>query len=160
MASPVSIPHRRLIGIGNEFRSDDGVGLAVARRLEAMHIPQLEILLHPGDGASLMELWIDNAPPEVYLVDAVGSGAPPGTIFRLDAIKQPIPTEFFSYSTHAFAVAEAVELCRNLGQLPPALYIYGIEGANFANGERLSPAIKSAAEELVEEIRHRFQPLE
>ena len=33
-----------LIGIGNEFRGDDGVGSETARRLKTLNLPNLEIL--------------------------------------------------------------------------------------------------------------------
>ena len=84
------------------------------------------------------------------LVDAVRSGAPPGTIHRLDARAAPIPTGFFHYSTHAFSVAEAVELARSLDQLPPHLIVYGIEGENFEAGVGLSAAVEQAVESVVE----------
>ena len=84
------------------------------------------------------------------LVDAVRSGAPPGTVHRLDARAAPAPTGFFHYSTHAFSVAEAIELARSLNELPPHLIVYGIEGESFAAGEGLSPAVEQAVEVVVE----------
>ncbi len=86
----------------------------------------------------------------VMLVDAVRSGAPPGTIHRLDALAASLPSGFFHYSTHAFSVAEAVELARSLDQLPLHLVVYGIEGTNFAAGVELSPAVEQAVEAVVE----------
>jgi hydrogenase maturation protease len=59
---------------------------------------------------------------------------------------------FFHYSTHAFSVAEAVELARSLDQLPAHLVVYGIEGANFAAGVELSPAVEQAVEAAVERL--------
>jgi hydrogenase maturation protease len=49
-------------------------------------------------------------------------------------------------------VAEAVELARSLAQLPPHLVVYGIEGANFAAGVELSPAVEQAVEMVVERL--------
>ena len=51
-------------------------------------------------------------------------------------------------STHAFGVAEALELARALNRLPPCLLIYGIEGKNFAMGTGLSPEVRTAAFEI------------
>ncbi len=85
----------------------------------------------------------------VMLVDAVRSGASPGTIHRLDARAAPLPMGFFHYSTHAFSVTEAVELARSLDQLPAHLVVYGIEGANFAAGVELSPEVERAVEAVV-----------
>jgi hydrogenase maturation protease len=139
-----------IIGVGNEYRSDDAAGIAVARRLRALFPTGVTILEESGEGTALMEAWQGAA--WVMLVDAVRSGASPGTIHRLDARAAPLPMGFFHYSTHAFSVAEAVELARSLDQLPEHLIVYGIEGANFAAGVELSPAVEQAVEAVVERI--------
>ena len=137
-----------VIGVGNEYRGDDGAGVAVARRLRAQFPSGVTILEESGEGASLIQAW--QGATWVILVDAVCSGAPPGTIHRLDARGAPVPTGFFHYSTHSFSVAEAVELARSLGQLPPHLIVYGIEGENFGAGVGLSIAVEQAVEAVVE----------
>lgn len=139
-----------IIGVGNEYRSDDGAGIAVARRLRALFPAGVTIREESGEGAALIEAW--QGATWVMLVDAVRSGVRPGTVHRLDARAAPLPTGFFHYSTHAFSVAEAVELARSLDQLPAHLIVYGIEGANFAAGVELSPPIEQAVEAVVERI--------
>jgi hydrogenase maturation protease len=115
-----------IIGIGNEYRRDDAVGLIVACRLREMLSEHVTIIEQSGEGAALMKAWKDAQ--TVIIIDAVHSGAEPGTIFRFESHQQPIPSQFFHYSTHAFSVAEAIELARALNQLPPRLVIFGIEG--------------------------------
>lgn len=139
-----------VIGVGNEFRRDDGAGLIVARRLRNLLPGKVQIVEASGEGASLMDLWSDAK--MVFLVDAVSSGARPGTVHRLDAAKEPIPSNFFHYSTHAFSVAEAVELARALGQLPPQLIVHGIEGTDFSSGQGLSPEVVIAVEQVAQSI--------
>jgi|SRR5664280_2503905 len=139
-----------IIGVGNEYRSDDRAGIAVARRLRALFPTGVTILEESGEGAALMQAWQGAA--WVMLVDAVRSGASPGTIHRLDARAAPLPMGFFHYSTHAFSVAEAVELARSLDELPAYLVVYGIEGANFAAGVELSQAVEQAVEAVVERL--------
>jgi hydrogenase maturation protease len=138
-----------VIGVGNAYRSDDAAGLLVARAVRAAR-PDVAVREESGEGATLMEAWQGAA--RVILCDAVASGAAPGTIHRLDAATTPIPTGFFNYSTHAFSVAEAVELARALGRLPARLQIYGIEGAAWAAGQTLSPAVAAAIEVVGAEI--------
>jgi hydrogenase maturation protease len=75
-----------------------------------------------------------------------------GSIIRLDAIAAPMPTGFFSYSTHAFGLAEAVETSRNLGTLPEKLIIYAIEGHAFGQGDRVSAAVEKAVKSVVERV--------
>ena len=136
-----------LIGVGNEFRGDDGVGIIVARRLRASKPANLTILEASGEGAALMEAWKDAS--HVIVIDATRSGSAPGKIHRFEAHTEPLPSRFFHYSTHAFSVAEAVELARALNQLPPQLIVYGIEGRNFTAGEGLSPEVEKAADSVI-----------
>lgn len=144
-----------IIGLGNEFRSDDGVGRVVARCLRDVALAGVAVREESGEGAALLEAWKEFA--AVILVDAVQSGAAPGTIHRFDASRVPVPSRFFNYSTHAFSVAEAVELARALQQLPPQTILYGVEGRNFAAGESLSPEVAAVLDELLDRVRHEIQ---
>ncbi len=140
-----------VIGIGNEYRGDDGVGRIVARRIAALGIAGVSVCEASGESLTLMELW--RGAGRVLLVDALKSGAEPGTVMRMDAGSAPLPAEFVQQcSTHALSLAEAVELARSLGQLPPEVVIYGIEGLSFEHGNRLTPTVARAAEEAVERI--------
>ncbi len=149
-----------VIGVGNEYRGDDGVGIVVARRLRERFATGVTVLEESGEGAALIEAW--QGAKCVILVDAVNSGAPPGTIHRLDAHASPLPAGFFHYSTHAFSVAEAVELACSLGQLPSHVTVYGIEGQNFDLGIGLSSAVEEAVTAVVEqaagEVREALTP--
>jgi hydrogenase maturation protease len=145
------IPSDRLIiGIGNAFRSDDGVGIWIVRRLRGQLSSGVAVVEASGEGAALLETWKGFA--SVILVDAVSSGAAPGTIHRLDAATEPLRAQFFRCSSHAFGVGEAVEMARALDRLPPRLIVYGIEGANFAAGAQISPAVAEAAAEVAERL--------
>ena len=140
-----------IIGIGNEYRGDDGVGRHVARRLAECNPPDVEIQESSGESFSLMELWA-NA-PKVILIDAVQSGAEPGTVQRYDAGGQALPTEFVQQcSTHALSLPEVVELARSLEQLPPEVALYGIEGLSYEHGNTLTPTVARAAEETISRI--------
>jgi hydrogenase maturation protease len=139
-----------IIGLGNEYRRDDAVGLVVARRLRERAPQRVQVLEESGEGAALIESW--QGAGTVILIDAVHSGAMPGTIHRLDASVQPIAKKFFRFSTHAFGLAEAVELARALGRLPPRLIVYGVEGKSFEAGEGLSPEVEAAAQAVVERV--------
>jgi hydrogenase maturation protease len=151
-----------VIGVGNRYRSDDAAGLAVLAALREAHPPGVRLIEESGEGAALMEAWnlpelaARNAP--VYIVDAVASGGIPGSIHTFDAAAHPVPSRFFHYSTHAFGVAEAIEVARSLGQLPPRLIVYGIEGGNFAAGEQLSPPVAQSVSVVAARILAEIDP--
>jgi hydrogenase maturation protease len=136
-----------IIGVGNDFRRDDGAGLAVVRALEAKTLPDVKVFESDGDAAALIERWA--GADKVILIDAISSGARPGTIYRFDALAQPLPTEVAFHSTHAFGVAEAIGLGRALGQLPGVLVVYAIEGKAFEAGIELSAEVERAVGEVV-----------
>lgn len=144
-----------IIGIGNEYCSDDGVGLVVVRELQAKKLPHTLVTECSGDGTELMEMWKIAA--TAILIDAVSSGTKPGTIYQFDALTQPMPASFSFPSTHAFGVAEALGLARALDQLPPCLMIYAIEGKNFAAGKGLSLEVEKVAREVVERVASEVQ---
>jgi hydrogenase maturation protease len=123
MSQPHSFP--LTIGIGNEYRGDDAAGLIVARRLKELLADSAIVMEHSGDGAALMEAW--RGAETVIIIDAVMSGAAPGTIHRFDASAQPLAKSSFRCSTQAFSVAGAIELARALCELPRSLIVYGIE---------------------------------
>jgi hydrogenase maturation protease len=139
-----------VIGIGNEYRTDDAAGLIVARRVKEMNHPHVTIGEESGEGVALMEAW--KGVDAVVVIDAVHSGAQSGTVHRLDAHAQSIPARFFHCSTHTFGVAEAIELSRALNQLPPRLILYGIEGENFDVGARLSSGVERAVQKVVASV--------
>ena len=138
-----------IIGCGNLDRGDDAAGLLVAQRLRELGVEALEL---SGEGLSLIETW--SGADEVILIDAVVTGSPPGKITIWDARQRGLVGDFFRCSTHAFGVAEAVELARILDRLPGRLLIYGIEGARFEMGSRPQPAVLKAVEQVAQEIVH------
>ncbi|MBC8288254.1 MAG: hydrogenase maturation protease [Nitrospinae bacterium] len=139
-----------IIGIGNLYRCDDAVGILIARKLKDIESDRIKVLEQSGEGTSLMEAW--KGYDHVWIIDAVSSGALLGSIHRLDASKESIPSKYFSCSSHNFGVAEAIELARTLGQLPEQLQLYGVEGKNFQPGEILSPEVEQAMELITGEM--------
>jgi hydrogenase maturation protease len=141
-----------IIGVGNAMRCDDGAGPALVDRLKHTLSGRADLALRSGEGGSLMALW--EGRPLVIVVDAVCSGASPGTIHRIEAHREHVPGGFFNYSTHAFSLAEAVELSRALDTLPQQLIIFGIEGECFDAGDTLSLSVSHALAALAKRIPH------
>jgi hydrogenase maturation protease len=140
-----------VIGVGNPWRRDDAAGLVVARRLRETLPTEVEVREKAGEPTALIDAF-DGA-DVLWLVDAVSSGAEPGTVHRVDAAERPLPAELFRTSTHHFGLAEAVELARALGRLPRTAVVLGIEGASFEAGEGLSPPVEAAVERVAEQVR-------
>ena len=141
-----------VIGAGNDCRQDDGFGIAVARELASRKLEGVQVLERSGEGAAILHAF--EGKRAVYLVDAVRSGAEPGTVHRLDAGAGAIPTSFLHCSSHDFAVAEAVEMARILDRLPPLTVVYGVEGERFDFGTGLSGSVVKRVEEVADCIEN------
>lgn len=149
-----------IIGIGNELAGDDGVGLYVARRLQARlaaELPAARVIEHSGEPASLIAHWVEAKASTVIVIDAVYSGGKPGELHRFDANAGPLPAVTFTASSHALGLAEAVEIARATDQLPRRLIIYGIEGEQFYAGSGLSPQVAEAIPDVVERVTAEIQ---
>jgi hydrogenase maturation protease len=131
-----------VIGIGNPDRGDDDAGRAVTQRLRGALPADVEIVVHDGETAGLVALLDGVA--AAFLVDACASGVPAGTVRRYDVAEEPLPVASFGLSSHGLGLAEAIELARALGQLPPSCVVYAIEGESFAIGAPLSPKVAAA----------------
>lgn len=148
-----------VVGIGNIDRGDDGAGIAVARHIRARISPRIPVAEHSGEGTSLIELWQMMNAQTVYLIDAMCSDLPSGTIQRFDAHDSSLPAQFFDdYSTHSFGIVQAVELARVLNCLPPQIIIYGIEGLCFDADMPLSAEVEAAVLKTVELIMSELFP--
>jgi len=139
-----------VVGIGNEYRGDDGAGLAIAERVRGRVPAGVTVVPCEQEPSRLIDAWQDA--DAAIVVDAVESGAEPGTLHRFDAGVAPLPARVFRSSTHAFGVGEAVELARALGRLPGRVVVYGVEGAAFAAGRGLSGPVEAAVEPAAESV--------
>ncbi len=136
-------PRCVVLGVGNCDRGDDAAGPIVARALRGRLPDGVAVIEGSGEATALIA-HMDGA-ATVFLIDACVSGAPPGTVHRVDASAAPVPERLRGLTTHGFGVAAAVELARAVGQLPPRCIIYAIEGAAFEPGAAVSPAVAAAA---------------
>jgi hydrogenase maturation protease len=93
------------------------------------------------------------------VVDAVRSGAMPGTVSVLEvgpgaadlatlgARLDPGPA-----GTHGFGLAGAIELSRALDRLPARVVVVGIEAVGFAHGAPLSQPVRAIVPRAVDAV--------
>ena len=144
-----------VVGVGNEMRGDDAVGLAVVRALSGTVPEGVAVIECEGEPVSLLSAWEGHA--RAIVVDATQSDAEPGTIRRIIAADGPLPPALAGSSTHLLGLADAVELARALKRLPAATIVYGIEGASFNTGVGISEPVAAAAEKVAAAIRRELE---
>jgi hydrogenase maturation protease len=135
-----------IIGCGNRDRGDDSAGVMVTERLWKLGF---DARIRSGEALDLIETW--SGIDDVVVVDAVESGAPPGTVWVWDGRTERIQASL-PISTHGFGVAEAINLASILNRLPKRLRVFGIEGRRFDIGDSISPEVMSAIEEVAKRI--------
>ncbi|MFD5467218.1 hydrogenase maturation protease [Kitasatospora sp. NPDC127059] len=146
-----------VIGVGNEYRHDDGAAVAVLAELAADGPAVDRLTLCDGESTRLMELW--EGADLAIVVDAVHSHpGEPGRIHRVtvDAdhlLADPLAEDEAAAGTHGLGLGHAVALAAALGKLPRELLIVAVEGADFSIGEGLSPAVADAVPRLAAEVR-------
>ncbi len=148
-------PPLLICGLGQRLRGDDAVGLeAVTRWAQAYsHLathPQVRVLVLESPGLTLLgPLGEAHA---ALLVDAVLSGAPPGTLHHLT----PEQAQAFSAghaSAHGWGLAETLALARQVGHpLPEEMLILGVEAGQLDPGEGLSPPVRQALPQVLTAI--------
>jgi hydrogenase maturation protease len=143
-------PGLLVAAIGNPDRGDDGVGPAVARALKLRAPAGVRVRECGGDVLELIDEWAGF--PAAILIDASDPAGDPGRIRRLDLVSSMLPADFAQNSTHAFGLAETVELARALGQLPRRLVVYLVEGEKFEIGMSLSPRVAQAVDRVAQAI--------
>ncbi len=139
-----------LVGIGNEFRSDDALGILIARELRRRHLGEIQIVEVEGNFPSLLDVW-DGA-DNLLIVDAVCGAGPPGSVVRFDVSHSRIPANLFPAGSHGFGVAEAVEIARELRRLPPTVLFYGIVAECVETGQGLSDRVLKSIPDLLQMI--------
>ncbi|MGH4032061.1 hydrogenase maturation protease [Actinomycetota bacterium Odt1-20B] len=147
-----------VIGVGNAFRHDDGVGWAVVDRLKerarSRPLPPGTVLeTCDGDPGRLLGLW-ENAGLAVVLDAAQARPAHPGRVHRLLLDDAQLGQAQGSASSHGLGLGEAIELSRVLGRLPGRLVVYAVEGADRTVGTGLSEAVAAQVEPLTLAVEH------
>lgn len=139
-----------VIGVGNPYRRDDGVGPAVIERLRRRHLADVRLAECDGEPTHLIDLWEHRW--LAVVVDAARTTAPrPGRVHRR-SLTHPSVRGVGSASSHGMDLGDAVALAAALDRLPRMLLLYVVEVADTSHGIGLSPAVEASADDLADEI--------
>ena len=131
-----------VIGVGNEFRRDDGAGPAVVGRLRDLAPSGVELVITDGEPTRLIEAWTGAA--LAIVVDAVRAEPPqPGTMHRF-VVDRPGTGPERTASSHGLGLDDAVSLAIALDRMPGRLIVHAIEAADLTQGTGLTPAVAAA----------------
>lgn len=149
-----NLPRIAILGVGNQFRSDDGAGVLIARALanrecalDTEHLLIIEAGHAPENTTGELRKF---APDLVLIIDAAEMGDEPGSI-------QCIPEESIdgmSASTHSLPLSMLARYLRL--ELNGTVTLLGIQPGSNEVGEQVSPEVLQAVHQVVEELETLF----
>jgi len=141
-------PNAIIIGIGNDFRRDDGVGLAVAQRIAERNLPGVRVLSGISESTAMLDAW--SGASRAVVVDAVtGANSDPGRIRRWTG---PDLETSAVVSSHALGLAQTCALGQALARMPNELVVFTVDVVDTNHGIGLTPAVAAAVPNLVDVI--------
>jgi hydrogenase maturation protease len=149
----VAVGKTLVIGLGNPLVSDDSVGLRIAQHLKTRlaQRPDVDVTEDYWGGLRLMERMIGYE--RAIVVDAICSGAAPGTIHHLAT--GMLDTQR-SASAHDVNLPTALAFGRQAGVSLPAdenIRLVGIEAQDVVNfSEHCTAAVAAAIPRAVDEV--------
>lgn len=146
-------PATLILGLGNVLMTDEAVGAAVLRHLEAdAHLPADWALMDGGTLSFTLAGPIGDA-ERLIVVDAAAMGDAPGTVrvFEGEAMDRQLRTH--AKSVHEVSLADLMDMVRLTDQLPPQRALIGIEPEEIGWGEDLTPQVAAAVPRAAAEIR-------
>jgi hydrogenase maturation protease len=146
-------PPVRILCIGSPAEPDN-LGFLVAHALMGRFDPEkVEVLALDRPGPRLIEHM--RGADTVILVDAVKSGAAPGTLHNLEG-RALDGLVMHHTSSHGFGLAETLALADRMGDLPPHMKFIGLEAGTspFSPDDvaRLAQAVSESANAVLEKI--------
>ena len=137
-----------LLGIGNEFRRDDAIGLTVIDKLAAFVHDPLVILIKCHDAPERFTGHVKRLEPTcIIIIDAADFGGFPGQthIFELEEL------ENLALTTHRPSLAVLGEYLR--AETAADVFVIGIQPANQEYGEGMSRTANRASVQVVDALR-------
>lgn len=141
-----------LIGIGNAYRRDDGIGPALVAAISELDLPGVSLVVSDGQPSQLLDAW--SGVQLAVLVDAVRREAPvPGRIHRSVVLPaQMLVPDAGSASSHRLGIPDAVRLGEALERLPRRLVAFAVEAADIGYGPGLSAAVAASLPDLTRAV--------
>jgi hydrogenase maturation protease len=142
-----ALPRILILGYGNPFRSDDGLGWHIAVQLfRSTSSPEIEVL-------PCLQLTPELAEPisraeRVLFLDSTRQGTPGQ--FQCQQVE---PVAGAASFTHELSPAVLLSIARDLYGAYPQAYILTICGESFETGESLTPSVEASVPELKARVR-------
>ncbi len=134
-----------VVGLGNRYRRDDGVGVVAATALDELALPGVRVVTDIAEPTSLLEAW-SGARLAVVIDAAIVTPSTPGCVRRC-TLRDLVTAA--GLSSHGVDITRTYELGQALGRVPDVLVVVTIEVADTGHGTGLTPHVAGAVPEVV-----------
>jgi hydrogenase maturation protease len=142
-----------VLGLGNTLLCDDGVGPALLGHLtNSTHNWDGQVEFVDGGTQGLALLGRLSGRKALIIVDAVKTGAPPGTVHRMTLAELRNVNPGHVSSAHEGNAGELLAAAQLLDELPARLFVVGVEPRKIATGLGLSAPVQRALSEASKEV--------
>jgi len=139
-------------GIGNVLLGDDGLGPYIVRVLESQYIfaENVEVADLGTPALDLTHRIVNR--DTVILIDAISTGAAPGTIvcYSKEDILSTQPAQ--RLDPHSPALSECLQAAEMLGASPENVLLIGIAAESFDPGRPLSEPVQRSVNAVIEKV--------
>jgi len=135
-----------IIGIGNPLMGDDGIGIRLVNDLAAEYAARADIEFADAGTSGMRVLHLLAGRKKAIIIDGALMHTEPGVIRRFTPDEVAVRNILACLDTHEGNLLKILDLSRRLGELPEEVIIFGIEPADLAPGERLSPTLSERLE--------------
>ncbi len=143
----------KIIGFGNKYRSDDGIGIRIVEELEKLDIfKDIEVIDGGTSGTDL--IFLIKGCSKIIIIDAVDAGQSVGEVvsIKVSDVEEFIRRDYKSLSLHDLNLADVFKLTRAL-KINADISIIGVKPKKMDLGDGLSPEIEGKIPEIISLVR-------
>ncbi len=145
-----------IIGCGNSNRSDDGVGVYVAQRLQTLlrSDPKENVRVFDAGTGGIDVMFHARGSSRLIIVDASNTGSDPGSVYEVPG-EELIAEREPSYSLHDFRWDHAIYAGRKIfkDDFPVDVTVFLIEAASLDIGLELTEKAKRSADVVIGRLK-------
>ncbi len=148
-----------VLGVGNVLLTDEGIGIRVIESLfDNYQFPaNVEVIDGGTAGMELLEIIANR--DHVILIDAVNTGAKPGTVVTLEG--DEVPALFRNrISPHQLGISDLLGVMSLTGELPNEFTLFGAVPYSMDTGVELSKEMQPKKSQLVSLVVDKLRSLD
>ena len=143
----------KIIGFGNKYRSDDGIGIRIVEELEKLDFfKNIEIIDGGTSGTDL--IFLIKGCSKIIIIDAIDAGQNVGDVvnIKISDVEKFIKRDYKSLSLHDLNLADILKLIKAL-KINADISIIGVKPKKMDFGDRLSPEIEEKIPEIISLVK-------